>query len=67
MQHILIAALDGEILGSETMYLLEGEHDKDVLRIQKGILENNGIESGGLSGVKNKFLRIIKSNVVGRK
>jgi hypothetical protein len=67
MQHILIGALEGEILGSEAMYLYDGEHDKDVLRIQKGILENNGIESGGLAGISNKFLRIIKSNVLGRK
>jgi len=69
MSHILVDSLGTEILGSEKLYLPDcgGLVDKDVVRIQKSILEENGLESGGLVGIENKFLRIIKANVVSGK
>jgi len=67
MQHIIIETVEEILLGSEKIYLLDSIKDKEVMRISKRLLENNNLEKEEMSNIGNKFLRIVKYNVLQKK
>lgn len=61
MHHIIVETLPETILGGNEIYILDNRNifDKDVLRVQKEIIEH---QDPNISR-ENKWLQILKSNI----
>jgi len=63
MHYIISKSTEKFIFGSEKIYHIDNIRDKDVLRVQKSILEDSELSHINYSQITNKFHRIVKFNV----